>query len=153
MKYKKPSKAVKRFSVIICSLLFAICSVRLETGASSLKSTNESHTDNAITSTQCSFGFFGLTAGESETYPEAIQASAGSEIIWSVNYIQMGMTVEIILTDEDGNETIQNMVGGSGTGVFSGLSEGDYQIAIRSSESNLQNEIQRTLTGTAAFSY
>lgn len=39
------------------------------------------------------------------------------------------------------------------TGVFSELSEGDYQIAVRCSESNLQNKNQRTLTGTSAFSY
>lgn len=155
MKYKKSSAPIKYFSILLCALLTLLCVTEFQAASDIEIPTIESEllSDDKLKLQQCAFGFENLAAGEMEFYPETLSLTETSELIWTVNYIQMGLLVEIILIDQNNSELVETIEGGSGTGSFTELPAGNYRIAIRCSEKNLQNKVQRSLTGTAAFEY
>lgn len=158
MNYKRISAATNVFSLTLCFLLTVLSVTKVQASTEKIYTTEqvsgtEVLTGDRIASTAFSFGFENLSAGETEIYPEAIELTDNSGIVWSINYLQMGLSVEIVLIDENGNELIQKIEGGSATGDFTGLSAGTYQFAVRCSENNLKNINQRNLTGTVLFSY
>lgn len=158
MNYKRTSTAANVFSLALCFLLAVLSVTKVQASPEKIYTTEQvSGTEvlagDQLASTACSFGFENLSVGEMEIYPETIDLTDNSGIAWSINYLQMGLSVEIILIDENDNELIQKIEGGSAAGDFSGLSAGIYKFAVRCSDENLKNKNQRNLTGTASFSY
>ena len=85
-----------------------------------------------------SFGFSELAPGETAFAESGFTvAESGAELAYQMSYARSGLTVEIGLVDQDGNELTSEVVGGQGRGGFLDLPAGNYRVFVRNSSRNL----------------
>ncbi|ADR23736.1 T9SS type B sorting domain-containing protein [Marivirga tractuosa] len=70
----------------------------------------------------------------------------------TIDVTDVGNAYTATLTDEDGNETPQNLAAGTTTVLFDALSQGSYSITISDDVTNCEVVINQVVTEDAAFS-
>lgn len=93
---------------------------------------------------------FSLQPGEQAAYRKNVVFTETSDFEYQVTWVRSGLSIQIGLIDENGNEYLKEEVGGSAHDVIVDIPAGTYRFVVRSCQDNSKSLSENTLVVGAA---